>query len=156
MSIVIVIRSPSSHVSRYPSGVPASTGRRKIRKWFSLFLVTKPRIAVVGAGSFGRNHLRVIHQSPNAELAGVLDVDDASARQAAETHGCPVFDSLDQLAQHADAAVVATPTVSHADIGCRLMELGVDVLVEKPIAHEPTAARRLVGDAARLHRILQV
>jgi hypothetical protein len=40
---------------------------------------------VVGAGSFGRNHLRVIHQSPNASLAGVLDLDGARARQAAET-----------------------------------------------------------------------
>ena len=111
---------------------------------------------MVGAGSFGRNHLRVIHQSPHAELAGVLDVDNARARQAAETHGCPVFDSLEHLAEHANAAVVATPTVTHADIGCRLMELGVDVLVEKPIAHEPAAARRLVDDAARLHRILLV
>jgi len=118
--------------------------------------VTKPRIAVVGAGSFGRNHLRVIHQSPHAELAGVLDLDGARARQAAETHGCPVFSSLDHLAEHADAAVIATPTVTHADIGCRLMELGVDVLVEKPIAHEPAAARRLVDDASRLHRILLV
>jgi predicted dehydrogenase len=118
--------------------------------------VTKPRIAVVGAGSFGRNHLRVIHQSPRAELAGVLDLDGARARQAAETHGCPVFNSLDHLAEHADAAVIATPTVTHADIGCRLMELGVDVLVEKPIAHEPAAARRLVDDASRLHRILLV
>ena len=118
--------------------------------------MTKPRIAVVGAGSFGRNHLRVIHQSPHAELAGVLDLDGARARQAAETHGCPVFSSLDHLAEHADAAVIATPTVTHADIGCRLMELGVDVLVEKPIAHEPAAARRLVDDASRLHRILLV
>jgi predicted dehydrogenase len=118
--------------------------------------VTKPRIAVVGAGSFGRNHLRVIHQSPNADLAGVLDLDSARARQSADAHGCPVFDSLDQLAQHASAAVIATPTVTHADIGCRLMELGVDVLVEKPIAHDPAAARRLVDDAARLNRVLQV
>ena len=118
--------------------------------------MTKPRIAVVGAGSFGRNHLRVIHQSPHAELAGVLDVDDARARQAAETYGCRVFDSLDQLAANADAAVIATPTVTHADIGCRLMELGVDVLVEKPIAHEPAAARRLADGAARHHRILQI
>ncbi len=118
--------------------------------------MTKPRIAVVGAGSFGRNHLRVIHQSPHADLAGVLDLDDARARQAAETHGCRVFTSLDQLAANADAAVIATPTVTHSDIGCRLMELGVDVLVEKPIAHEPAAARRLVDDAARLHRVLQI
>jgi predicted dehydrogenase len=118
--------------------------------------VTKPRIAVVGAGSFGRNHLRVIHQSPHADLAGVFDIDDARARQAAEAHACPVFDSLDQLASNADAAVIATPTITHADIGCLLLGLGLDVMVEKPIAHEPAAARRLVDDAARLSRILQI
>jgi predicted dehydrogenase len=118
--------------------------------------VTTPRIAVVGAGSFGRNHLRVIHQSPHAELAGVLDSDESRARQAAETYGCPIFDSLEQLAQKADAAIVATPTITHADVGCQLMELGLDVLVEKPIAHDPAAARRLVATASRLGRILQI
>jgi predicted dehydrogenase len=118
--------------------------------------VTTPRIAVVGAGSFGRNHLRVIHQSPHAELAGVFDLDESRAKQAAETYGCPVFDSLEQLAEKADAAVVATPTISHGDIGCKLMGLGLDVLVEKPIAHEPSAARRLVDDAGKLDRILQI
>jgi predicted dehydrogenase len=118
--------------------------------------VTTPRIAVVGAGSFGRNHLRVIHQSPHAELAGVFDLDESRAKQAAETYSCPVFDSLDELAGKADAAVVATPTISHADIGCKLMALGLDVLVEKPIAHEPAAGRRLVETASKLGRILQI
>jgi predicted dehydrogenase len=118
--------------------------------------VTTPRIAVVGAGSFGRNHLRVIHQSPHAELAGVLDLDESRARESAETYGCPIFESLEHLAEHADAAVVATPTVTHAEIGCRLMELGLDVLVEKPIAHEPAAGRRLVDASAKHGRILQV
>jgi predicted dehydrogenase len=118
--------------------------------------VTTPRIAVVGAGSFGRNHLRVIHQSPHAELAGVFDLDESRAKQAAETYACPIFHSLEQLAERSDAAVVATPTVSHADIGCKLMALGLDVLVEKPIAHEPAAARRLVDAASKLGRILQI
>lgn len=67
-----------------------------------------------------------------------------------------MFDSLDALAGVADGAIVATPTVTHADIGCRLMELGIDVLVEKPIAHELEAARRLVETAAGRGRILQV
>ncbi len=118
--------------------------------------MTTPRIAVVGAGSFGRNHLRVIHQSPHAELAGVFDSDESRAKQAAETYGCPIFDSLEQLAHNADAAIVATPTITHADVGCRLMELGLDVLVEKPIAHDPAAARQLVAAAATHNKILQI
>ena len=80
-----------------------------------------PRVAVAGAGSFGKNHLRVIHQSPHALLSGVLDTDRVCAQQASEAHGCPIFESLEKLAAAADAVVVATPTVTHAHIGCRLM-----------------------------------
>jgi predicted dehydrogenase len=115
-----------------------------------------PRIAVIGAGSFGRNHLRVIAQSEKAELAGVFDVDPAKACAASETHQCRKFADLDELAGHADAAVVATPTVSHSPVGCRLLEMGIDVMVEKPIADTLDGARRLVETAARCGRILQV
>jgi predicted dehydrogenase len=100
--------------------------------------------------------LRVIEQSEHAELAGVFDTDSERANEAASRHNCPVLSSLDDLAGKADAAVVASPTVTHAVIGCRLMELGVDVLVEKPIADTAEAGRKLVETAARTGRILQV
>jgi len=116
----------------------------------------KPRVAVIGAGSFGRNHLRVIAQSEKAELAGVLDLDAAKADAAAETHKCRKFADLDALAGHADAAVVATPTVAHSPVGCKLMEMGIDVMVEKPIADTVDAARKLVETATQCGRILQV
>ena len=111
---------------------------------------------MVGAGSFGRNHLRVIHQSEHAELAGVLDTNAERAAEAASTQSCPVLGSLDELARQADAAVVATPTQTHAEIGRQLMELGVDVLIEKPIAQTTDEARMLVETAARTGRVLQV
>jgi predicted dehydrogenase len=111
---------------------------------------------VVGAGSFGRNHLRVIHQSPHAELAGVLDTNQERANEAASTTACPVLTYLEDLASKADAAVVATPTQTHAEIGLQLMELGVDVLIEKPIARTTDEARMLVETASRTGRILQV
>jgi predicted dehydrogenase len=117
---------------------------------------SKPRVAVVGAGSFGRNHLRVIQQSEYAELAGVLDTNTERAAELASTHGCPVLTSFEDLAARADAAVVASPTVTHAPIGCKLMELGVDVMIEKPIAHSIEAGRQLVETAARTGRVLQV
>ena len=116
----------------------------------------KPRIAVVGAGAFGRNHLRVIHQSERVELAGVFDLDPQRAEQAAEPYGCAVFGSLEELGRSASAAVVATPTVAHSEVGCALIEMGLDVMVEKPIADTPAAARDLVAAAARRSRILQV
>ena len=116
----------------------------------------KPRIAVVGAGAFGRNHLRVIHQSERAELAGVFDLDRQRATQAAEPYGCAVFASLEEVGRSASAVVVATPTMTHSEAGCALIEMGLDVMVEKPIAHTPAAARELVGAALRRGRILQV
>ncbi len=118
--------------------------------------MSETRVGLVGAGAFGRNHLRVIHSSPHATLAGVYDLDPARAAEAARPYGCPVFESLEALAGSADAAVVATPTVTHAAIGCRLMEFGLDVLVEKPIADSPAAARQLVETARSAGRILQI
>jgi predicted dehydrogenase len=118
--------------------------------------VAKLRVAVVGAGSFGKNHLRVIHNSPHAELAGVLDSDTARAAEVSSPYGCAVFTSLEELASLADAAVISTPTVSHAEIGCRLIELGLDVLVEKPVSNTLAGAEALVEAAERRGRILQV
>lgn len=118
--------------------------------------MSQPRVGVVGTGAFGRNHLRVIHSSPHAALAGVYDLDSTRAAEAARAYACPVFESLDALAGACDAAVVATPTVSHAQIGCDLMDRGLDVLVEKPIADLPAAGRRLVETARSTGRILQI
>lgn len=116
----------------------------------------KPRVAVIGVGSFGRNHLRVIDQSEKAELAGILELDAARAEVAAANHQCRIFANLEELAGNADAAVVATPTTLHSAVGCRLMEMGLDVLVEKPLASTVDAARKLVETATRCGRILQV
>jgi predicted dehydrogenase len=114
--------------------------------------VPNPRIAVVGAGAFGRNHVRVIQKSEHAELSGVLDLDPKVATDL----GCGSFATIEDLAAGSDAAIVATPTVTHADIGCRLMELGLDVLIEKPLAHDPAAGRRLIETAERCGKLLQV
>jgi predicted dehydrogenase len=70
--------------------------------------------------------------------------------------GCPAFASFEELAANSDAAIVATPTVTHVDIGCRLMELGLDVLIEKPLAHDPAEGRRVLEASRKFGRILQV
>jgi len=114
------------------------------------------RIAVIGAGSFGRNHLRVLRNSPNAQLVAVLDTNPDRAEAASAEFGCRAVPTLGELTGTIDAAVVAAPTIAHAEVGCQLLQNGIDVLVEKPIASDAASARRLV-DAARQHgRILQV
>jgi len=85
-----------------------------------------------------------------------VDSDADRAAAAASEYGCTAFSSIRDLRGQVDAAVVATPTSSHAEIGCALLESGIDVLVEKPIAADIESGRRLVDTAARLGRILQV
>ncbi|MBS1872276.1 MAG: Gfo/Idh/MocA family oxidoreductase [Acidobacteria bacterium] len=114
------------------------------------------RIAVIGTGSFGRNHLRVLRGLEGATLAAVVDADPARAAEAAATYECEAVATPAELAGKVDAAVVATPTLTHAAIGCALFEQGVDVLVEKPIAPDLASADRLIAAASRHGRILQV
>ncbi len=112
-------------------------------------------VAVIGAGQFGANHARVLHELPDATLAGVYDADAERAREIASKYGCRAFASLEEAASAAQAAVVAVPTVSHADVGCKLLQRGLDVLVEKPIASTPADADRLIATAASQGCILQ-
>jgi predicted dehydrogenase len=114
----------------------------------------QPRIAVIGAGQFGRNHCRVVRESERAQLTAVVDIDPARAAEAAA--GALALSDYRDLAGKVDAAIVAAPTTAHAEIGCVLMESGIDVLVEKPIAIDVAAATRLVETAERHGRILQV
>jgi predicted dehydrogenase len=118
--------------------------------------LNKIRVAVIGAGVFGRHHLRVLNQSLNATLVGVVDADPERAAMAAAEHNCLTFATLGELQDNVDAAVVATPTSLHAEVGCELLESGIDVLVEKPIAADLASARRLVDTAAEHKRILQI
>ena len=111
---------------------------------------------MVGAGVFGRHHLRILSQSERAQLAGVVDSDRERASSAAAEYKCPVYSNLEEIAGKADAAVVAVPTSAHSQVGCALLEQGMDVLVEKPIASDRASAERLVESAARNKRILQV
>ena len=116
----------------------------------------KIRVAVVGSGEFGRNHVRVYQEMGGVELAGVFDLDAARAAATAQEFSTQAFKGLEELRGAVDAATVAVPTVSHAEVGCQLMEMGIDVLVEKPMASTLAEADALLGAAGRYARILQV
>ena len=116
----------------------------------------KVRLAVVGVGEFGKNHVRVVRQSDRAELVAVVDANAVRAAEVAAANGCVALDNLSELAGKVDAAIVAVPTSAHADVGCSLLEAGIDVLVEKPMAPDLAAADRLIQAAESHRRILQV
>ena len=115
-------------------------------------MLQRVRVAVVGAGQFGRNHVRIAAQSPRAELVAVVDLDPQRASEA----GRLALTDYRDLIGKVDAAIVAAPTAVHAEIGCALLEAGIDVLVEKPIAADLASADRLIAAAAANDRILQV
>ncbi|HWN45146.1 MAG TPA: Gfo/Idh/MocA family oxidoreductase [Thermoanaerobaculia bacterium] len=104
---------------------------------------------MVGTGAMGRNHVRILSSLPGVEMVGVHDPDPKAGEL-----GVRVFDRLDDLAGEIDAAVVAAPTVAHADIGCFLLQRKVHVLVEKPIASSLAEADRLLE--AQGDRVLAV
>jgi predicted dehydrogenase len=118
--------------------------------------LAKTRLAVIGAGQFGRNHCRVAHESERAELVAVVDQDAARAAEMAAAHGARAFTDFRQVIGLVDAAIIAVPTTAHALVGCELLAAGVDALVEKPIAPDMDEATRLVDAAERHGRILQV
>ncbi len=116
----------------------------------------KIRVAVVGAGEFGRNHARVYREIESAELIGIYDQDARRAAAVAKEFQTKVFATLEELQRRADAVSVAVPTMAHAEVGCRLMEMGLDVLVEKPMAVNLAEADALLASAKKNKRILQV
>jgi predicted dehydrogenase len=121
--------------------------------------LSAPRIAIVGAGYMGRLHAeKVAALAAEGELsfAAVCDVDASRAEELAARFGVPALADPLALAGRADAALVAVPTVDHARIAGTLLEAGLDVLVEKPIAATREQARGLIDSARRRGRVLQV
>lgn len=118
--------------------------------------MAKHKVAVIGAGAFGANHCRVVHESERAELTAVVDIDSARAQEAAAKYGAAAFTDAREIAGKVNAAIVAAPTTAHEEIGALLMDAGIDVLVEKPIASDLRGAQRLIDVAEERGRVLQV
>jgi predicted dehydrogenase len=113
------------------------------------------RVAVVGAGSFGRHHARAVRDLHSLDLTAIVDIDFEKAEQAAREYNSRPFRRIADVTGMIDAAIVATPTISHEQVASQLLEAGIDVLVEKPIADSSAAGERL-GQLARARgRILQ-
>ena len=116
------------------------------------------RVAVAGCGVMGRNHLRVLSELVETELAAVSDQDSNAVAAASQKYGIPGFaswrDMLDQ--ERLDALVVAVPTRIHREVGVAALERGLHVLVEKPITYTLEEGRTLVEAARRAKRMLAV
>jgi predicted dehydrogenase len=118
---------------------------------------------VIGVGAFGRNHARVYkeleQQGEPLRLLGIVDQDVSRADAVGREFGCRSFGSLDQLlTTHSEvqAASVTVPTLHHLSVARTLIEAGVDVLIEKPMASTLAEADELLGMAKKHQRVAQV
>ena len=110
------------------------------------------KVAVIGAGVMGKNHLKTYKTLQGVELVGVYDIFPEAAKAAAETFGIKAFSSLEEVAKNVDAVSVVTTSVTHADVGEFFLNHGIHCLIEKPLATTEDECRRLI-DAAKKHKV---
>jgi predicted dehydrogenase len=105
------------------------------------------KIALIGSGSMGKNHARVIATGDRTELSIVIDPDEATARRTAEAYDAAWAPELSGLGD-VDAAVIATPTEYHHGLAKQVIAAGLPLLVEKPVCPSLAQTQDLV-DASR-------
>ena len=115
-------------------------------------------IAIIGVGNIGPRHARSVHDCPDATIACFLDPSPAAIKIAQE-YDVPLFHSISTMLEavtHPDAAIVCTPNTTHSELGIRLLDAGVHILVEKPISATLDAGQRLVDASKASNRQLLV
>ncbi|MBP5215633.1 MAG: Gfo/Idh/MocA family oxidoreductase [Alphaproteobacteria bacterium] len=114
------------------------------------------KVAVIGAGMMGKNHLRTYKSMPGVELVGVYDISPEATKAAAETFGIKAFSSMEQVAAKVDAVSVVTTSVTHADVGEFFMNKGIHCMMEKPLATTEEECLRLIEASKKNNVVLMV
>ena len=114
------------------------------------------KVAVIGAGMMGKNHIRTYKNMPGVELVGIYDVYPQAAQGAAETFGVKTFSSMEEVAAQVDAVSVVTTSVTHADVGEFFMNRGIHCMMEKPLATTEEGCMRLINAAKKNNVVLMV
>jgi predicted dehydrogenase len=114
------------------------------------------RVGVIGVGSLGFHHARILGARMDIEMSGVWDTSPSRRAEVAEKLGVSVAADLDSLLSSSDAVVVAVPTSAHEDVALAAIDRGVHVLIEKPIAPSLEAADRIVSAADTAGVLVQI
>lgn len=107
------------------------------------------KVAVIGAGVMGKNHLKTYKNLPNVELVGVYDIFPEAAKNAAEMFGIKAFSSMEEVAKSVNAVSVVTTSTTHADVGEFFLNHGIHCLIEKPLATTEDECMRLINAAKK-------
>ncbi len=118
--------------------------------------MNKINTAVIGVGSLGQHHARILSQHENSNFIGVVDASQERGKQIAAACKSAYFSSVDDIIGKVNAVVIAVPTPYHYDIAKKLLDAGVHCLVEKPITINVEHADELINIAKEKKLILQV
>jgi len=114
------------------------------------------RVAVVGLGRWGRHHVRIYHELPEADLRAVVSPNPAEVEEFSDRYRIAGYLDHRDLIGKVDAASVVAPTIHHYEIARDLVEAGIHVLVEKPITSRVEEAEELIARARRRGVLLLV
>jgi predicted dehydrogenase len=113
-------------------------------------------VAVIGVGSLGQHHARILAALPEARLVAVVDSDPARAREVALRHGVAHLTDHRALDSEVEAVTIAVPTFDHARLATDCLRRDLSVLVEKPMTATVAEAEELLAAAASAGRLLAV
>jgi predicted dehydrogenase len=116
------------------------------------------KVVLIGAGSMGRNHARVLSELPGVLLAAICDEDLATAGEVAARYGGAIYTDYHRMLDEVkpEAVIIAVPTALHMEVALYALEAGAHILVEKPIAATLEEGHAIIEKASIVHRILMV
>ena len=118
----------------------------------------KLRVGVIGVGSIGSNHARVLSELGDVELAAVVDVDERAAQAVARRYRVHAYSDYVRMldGEQLDAVIIAVPTNNHFEVALEAIQRGIPLLIEKPIASTVAEGRQLVAAAEARCLLLMV
>jgi len=114
------------------------------------------KVGVIGVGHLGKHHARIYHKLNDVELIGVADVDEKVGKKVANKFGCLFFSDFKELLELCDSVSLVTPTPTHYELACEILNAGKHLLIEKPITETIDQAKELVETAEKNNLLLQV
>ena len=114
------------------------------------------KCGVIGVGYLGQHHARIYSELEGAVLAGVFESDADRAKEISERHQCPVFSTIEELAETCDAISVVVPTDKHHEVAVPLLKAGCHLLIEKPICETVEQATEILAAANEANALVQV
>lgn len=114
------------------------------------------RTGVVGTGSLGFHHARILRDIPETEMVGIFEARPERAQEVSEELEVTAFETLDDLLDRVDAVVIAVPTIAHEPVATEALARGIHVMVEKPMAPDLAAADRILAAAEGSGAVVQI